>query len=74
VFEKDQNWYIVRVNEIISSQPIPFEEVKDEMVNEIMTKSMQRRFQRVIDEYAQYKVEVNNEIVDDIFSRYEVFQ
>jgi len=74
VFEKEGNWYIVRVNKIVPAEPIPFEMLKEDMVNEVMTKSMQRRFQSIISEYAQYEVVVNKDIVDDIFSRYEVFQ
>ncbi len=74
VFEKDNHWYIVRVNKIIPAEPIPFEAVKDKMVTEIMNQSMRRRFQSVISEYAQHEVEVNKDLVDDIFSRYEVFQ
>jgi len=74
VFEKDNNWYIVRVNKIIPSQPTPFEDLKDDMIDDIMTKSMRRQFQSVISQYAQYQVEVNKELVDGIFSRYEVFQ
>lgn len=74
VFEKDDNWFIVRVNKIIPAQRIPFDEVKQKMVDEIVEQSMRRRFQSIINEYAQYEVEVNKELVDDIFSRYEVFQ
>jgi len=74
VFEKDHHWYIVRVNKIIPAEPIPFEEVKDNMVAEIMDQSMRRRFQNVINQYAQYDVEINKDIVENIFSRYEVFQ
>lgn len=74
VFEKDDNWFIVRVNKIIPAQRIPFDEVKQNMVDKIVEQSMRRRFQSIINEYAQYEVEVNKELVDDIFSRYEVFQ
>ncbi|MFV0542060.1 MAG: peptidylprolyl isomerase [Marinicella pacifica] len=74
VFEKDSNWYIVRVNKIVPPETIPFDQVKDKMVTDIMNHSMRRRFQSIITQYAQYEVQVNKDLVDDIFTRYEVFQ
>lgn len=74
VFEKDSNWYIVRVNKIVAPETIPFDQVKDKMVTDIMNHSMRRRFQSIITQYAQYEVQVNKDLVDDIFTRYEVFQ
>lgn len=74
VFEKDSNWYIVRVNKIVPAETIPFDQVKDKMVTDIMNHSMRRRFQSIITQYAQYEVQVNKDLVDDIFTRYEVFQ
>ncbi|KAA3645973.1 MAG: hypothetical protein DWP95_03775 [Proteobacteria bacterium] len=74
VYKKDQSWYIVRVNDIIPSQEAEFSAHKDELVAKIKTEMMERQFQSIINEYAQHEIKINKELVDDIFSRYEVFQ
>lgn len=74
VFEKGGFWYIVRVNNIIDAKPAQFEEFKAEMIAKIREEMMERKFQSIIDEYAQHDVKINQEKLDDIFSRYEVFR
>jgi len=74
VFQNDNNWYILRVNEIIPAKPADFEAHKKNLVDKIKTEIMERQFQNIINQYAQHEVQVNRQLVDDIFSRYEVFQ
>jgi|GEM_PF-1699787 len=74
VFQNDNNWYILRVNEIIPAKPADFEAHKKNLVDKIKMEIMERQFQNIINQYAQHEVQVNKQLVDDIFSRYEVFQ
>ena len=74
LFKKENAWYIVRVNSIIAGQAADFDDHKTELVAKIKNEMMERQFQNIIDQYAQHKIQVNKELVADIFNRYEVFQ
>lgn len=74
LFEKDGIWYILKVNEIIPAKPAIFDDHKESMVEKIKVEIMERQFQNIINQYAKHEVKVSKELVDDIFSRYEVFQ
>lgn len=74
VFQQDDAWYIVRVNDIIAGQPGKFADHQDDLVARIKNEMMERQFQYIIDQYAKNSIEVNKELVADVFRRYEVFQ
>jgi hypothetical protein len=74
VFKKDDAWYIVRVNEIIAGKDADFSDYKESLVKRIKMEMMERQFQSIINQYANNSIEVNKELVDDLFRRYEVFQ
>ena len=74
IFDYNGQWYICRVNEITQPRAPDFNEYKDKLIATIVEESMNKKFQSIIDEYAQHELEINKESVDSIFSRYEVFQ
>ena len=73
LFEHDNKLYIVRVNDIIPEKLRAFSEVKEQIIEKIQGQAVSKEFQNIINQKAIHKIEINAELVAQIFERYKIF-
>jgi hypothetical protein len=73
IFQDKMFYYIFRVNEIQEARQQTFDEVKEELVENLKGDTVVRQFQNIINTQAVNKMEVNPELVTHVFERYKVF-
>lgn len=73
VFEYEDKYYLIKVNEIIGALKPKFEDYKEDLMTSIKSSYSEREFQNIINAKAINKPEINPENAAQIFERFKVF-
>ncbi|WP_395374397.1 peptidylprolyl isomerase [Marinicella sp. W31] len=73
LLENSQGYFIVRLNEVIPSKQISFEETKSDMIESIKSNTGQKKFQNILTEQSKSKIDINAANIEKVVRRYDVF-
>ena len=72
ILEDKGKRYIVKINDILPSEQSSFDDIKSSIFTQLKEQAVKRKFQSIINEKGQNKIEVNPELVAHVFERYKV--
>ena len=73
LLENSQGYFIVRVNEIIPTRKVPYEEAKVGLISNIRGRVGQKKFQNILTEQSKSKIDINPTAIEKVVKRYDIF-